>query len=104
MSTKQAFNDKLQGSVATHFEGVVGLLISYRIKKGLLLNLLSEKCLKSVNIWQSYQQERDCLVHFLHPLAVCWPGAQNAWDNHALGCNSAKYSPIKKNFHSRAQQ
>ena len=34
----------------------------------------SEKKLKSVNISQSYKQERDCLVHFLRPLAVCWPG------------------------------
>jgi len=33
---------------------------------------------KSVNIWQSYKQERDCLVHFLCLLAVCWPGAQSA--------------------------
>jgi len=31
-------------------------------------------------------------------LAVCWPGAQSAWDNHALVCNFAIYSPIKKNF------
>ena len=31
--------------------------------------------LKSVNIWQSYKQERDCLVHFLRLIAVCWPGA-----------------------------
>jgi len=25
---------------------------------------MSEKKLKSVNIWQSYKQERDCLMHF----------------------------------------
>ena len=50
---------------------------------------------KSVNIWHSYKQERDCLVHFLRLLAVCWPGAQSAWDNHALACNFAKYSPIQ---------
>jgi len=60
---------------------------------------------KSVNIWQSYRQKRDCLVHFLCLLAVCWPGAQSAWDNHALTCNYAKYSPIKKHFsHSYIQQ
>ena len=35
-----------------------------------------KKSLKSLNIWQSYKQERDCLVHFLSLLAVCWPGAQ----------------------------
>ena len=27
-----------------------------------------------MNIWQSYKQERDCLVHFLRLSAVCWPG------------------------------
>jgi len=48
------------------------------------------KFFKSVNIWQ----ERDCLVHFLCLLAVCWPGAQSARDNHALACNFAKYSLI----------
>ena len=30
-----------------------------------------------MNIWQSYKQERDCLVHFLRHLALCWPGAQS---------------------------
>jgi len=37
----------------------------------------------------------DCIVHFLRLLAVWWPGAQNARDNHLLACNFAKYSPIK---------
>jgi len=32
---------------------------------------VSEK-IKSVNIWQSYNQKRDCLVHFLRLLALCW--------------------------------
>ena len=54
----------------------------------------SEKILKSVSIWQSYRQEHDCLVHFLRLLAVCWPGAQSALDNHTLACNFARYSPI----------
>jgi len=35
----------------------------------------ASKKIKSVNIWQSCRQERDCLVHFLRLLAVCWPGA-----------------------------
>ena len=30
-----------------------------------------------MNIWQNYKQERDCLVHTLRLLAVCWPGAQS---------------------------
>ena len=62
-------------------------------RRGLLLSLWVN-VFKSVNIWQSYKQERDCLVHFLRLLAVCWPGAQSAPDNHAVACNFAKYSPI----------
>jgi len=48
-----------------------------------------------VNIWQSYRQERGCLVHFLRLSAVLWPGAQSARDN-VLASNFAKYSLIKK--------
>jgi len=44
MSAKQAINDKL----ATYLS--CGGVVSKKIK--------------SVNIWQSYKQERDCLVHF----------------------------------------
>jgi len=52
-----------------------------------------------VTIWQSYKQERDCLLHFLRLLAVCWPGAQSARDNDVVACNFAKYSRIKKITH-----
>ena len=38
---------------------------------------------KSVNIWQSYKQERDCLVHFLCLLAVYRPGVHSTWDSHS---------------------
>jgi len=31
---------------------------------------------------------------FSRLLAVCWPSAQSARDNHVLACNLAKYSPI----------
>jgi len=79
MSTKQAFNEKLQGSVATYL--MCGGVIN-QIKKGFLLSLRVKISFKSVNIWQSYKQERDCLVHFLRLLAVRWPGAQSArWLN-----------------------
>jgi len=60
-SAKQAVNDKLQGSVAAYLR--CGGVVNKQIKKGLLLSL-----------W----------VHFLRLLAVCWPGAQSAWDKHAL--------------------
>jgi len=76
MSAKQVINDKLQGSVAAYLRcrGVV----NNQIKKNLLLSLWVKKNSKSVNIWQSYQQKRDCLVHFLRLLAAYWPGAQSA--------------------------
>jgi len=35
------------------------------IKKSLLLSMSAKK-MKSVNIWQSYKQERGCLMHFAH--------------------------------------
>jgi len=61
MSAKQAINDKLQGMQQQYLRcrGVV----NNQIKKGLSL-CQSEFFFKSVNIWQSYEQERDCLVHF----------------------------------------
>jgi len=73
---KQAISDKLQGSVATYLR--CGGVVNNRIKKSLLLSLLVKLFFKSANIWQSYKQERDCLVHFLRLLAVCWPRAQSA--------------------------
>jgi len=73
MSAKQAIKDKLQGSVATHFR--CGGVVNNRIKKGLSLSL--SDFFKPVNTWQSYKQERDCFVHFLRLLAVCWPSARD---------------------------
>ena len=84
MSAKQALNDKLQGSVAAYLR--CGRVVNNEIKKGLLLSLQMKNILKSVNIWQSYKKERDCLVQILRLLAV--------WDNHVLACNYAKYSQI----------
>ena len=54
---KQAFNDKLRGSLATYLR--CDEPISNHIKKGLLLRL------KAVNIWQSWKQERDFLLYFV---------------------------------------
>ena len=61
MLPKQAINYKLQGSVATYLR--CGGVFNNQIKNGLLLSLLLI-FFKSVNFWQSYNQERDCLVHF----------------------------------------
>jgi len=68
MSAKQAINDKLQGSVAACLR--CGGVVNNQIKKRLLLGIVKETFFKSVNIWQSYTQKRDCLVHFLRLLAV----------------------------------
>ena len=40
----------------------------------------------------------DCVVHFLRLVAVSWPGAQTARDNHLLACNFAKYSAILNTY------
>jgi len=63
------------------------------IKKSLSLSL-SEKFFKSVNISQSYKQERGCLVHFVRPATTLLKDEKSAWDNHVLAFNFAKYSPI----------
>jgi len=57
MSAKQVINNKLQGSVATYLR--CGGVVNNQIKKGLLLSVRM-KFFKSVNIWQSYKQERGC--------------------------------------------
>ena len=69
MSAKQALNDKLQGSVAAYLR--CSGAVNDRIKKGFWLSLPVKFFLKSVNIWQSYKQERDCLLHFPRLSAVC---------------------------------
>ena len=88
ISAKQAINDKLQGFVATYlrYDGVV----NNQIKKGLRV----EKKIKSANIWQSYKQERGCLMHFAHLANTLLKDEESARDNHVLACRFAKYSPI----------
>ena len=88
MTAKQAINDKLQGSVATYlrYSGVV----NNHIEKGLRV----EKKLKSVNIWQSYKQERGCLMHFARMANTLLKDEESARDYHVLACRFAKYSPI----------
>jgi len=51
-----------------------------------------KKCLKSVNIWQSYQQERGCLVHFVRLANALLKAEENAGDNQVL----AKYERKRK--------
>ena len=50
--------------------------------------------LKLVNIWQSYKQERGCLIHFARQAKTLLNDEGTARVNHVLACNFAKYSPI----------
>jgi len=53
---------------------------------------------KSVNIWQSYKQERGCLMHFARLANALLKDEESARDNHVFASNFAKYSPNLK-FH-----
>jgi len=97
MSAKQAINDKLLYGIAIYLR--CGGVVKNQIRTCLLLSL-SVIFFKSVNIWQSYKQERDCVVHFLRLIAVCWPGAQSAETTTLLLVTLLNFNF----FHSRTQQ
>jgi len=59
---------------------------------------------KWVNNWQSYQQQRVCLMHFARLANTLLKDEESARENHALACNFAKYSPILEFFHSQTQR
>jgi len=42
-----------------------------------------------VNIWQSYKQERGCLMHFARLANTLLKDEENARDNHVFACNFA---------------
>ena len=67
-SAKQAINDKLQDCVATYN------------KKGLQVKK------KLVNIWQSYKQERGCLMHFARLANTLLTDEESAGPYHVLAC------------------
>jgi len=83
--TNAVVNDKLQGTVVTDLR--CGGIFNKQIKKGLLLSPSVKTILKSVNIWHIVTGKVvDCVVLFLRRLALWWPVAQNARDNHLLAC------------------
>ena len=94
MSAKQALNDKLQDSVATYWYLWCGGVVNNQIKKGLLLSLRVKIKIKSVNIWQSYQQERECFEQFARLATTQLKDGESARYNDVLACNFAKYLPI----------
>ena len=55
-------------------------------------------------MWQSYKQERGCLMHFARLANTLLKDEESAWDNHVFACKFAKYSPILIFFHSQTQQ
>ena len=57
-----------------------------------------------MNIWQSYKQERGCLVHFAHLANTLLNDEESARDNHIFAYTFAKYSQIKIFLHSQTQQ
>ena len=67
---------------------MVGLLITK------LRRVYEWKKLKSVNIWQSYKQERGCLMHFARLANTLLKDEESARDYQVLACRLAKYSPI----------
>jgi len=81
MSAKQTIHEKLQGSVATNLR--CGGMVNNQIKKGLLLSLWVN-FFKSVNISQSYKQERSCLMHFARLPNALLKDEESARDNHVL--------------------
>ena len=93
---KQSINDKLQGSAVTH------LRCGRDVDNQILIKLIKVYCwvcqliffVKSVNIWQSYKQERGCLMHFARLTNTLLKDEESARDNHVLACHFAKYSSI----------
>ena len=56
-----------------------------------------------MNIWQSYKQERRCLVHFVRLATTPLKDEESARDNHVRAGNFAKCSPFLL-FHKVAWQ
>jgi len=89
MSAKQTINDKFLASVATYLKcgGDVNQ------NKGLLLSAWVKKIVIS-EYWQSYKQERGCLMHFERLANTLLKDKESARYNHVFACNFAKYSLI----------
>jgi len=51
-----------------------------------------------VNIWQSYKQERGCLMHFARLANTLLKDEESARYNHVFASNFAKYLLIEKIF------
>jgi len=67
-----------------------GGVVNNQIMTGLFLSLSVIFCFKSVNISQSYEQERCCLVHFVRLATTLLKDEESTRDNHVLACNFVK--------------
>ena len=91
MSAEQAINDKLQGSVAIYLR--CGEVFNNKLRK--VYCRVCVQFFKSVNIWQSYKQERDCLMHFLRLLASVFTRRAKCVKQPCYTTKSRAYSTIK---------
>jgi len=82
--TNAVINDKLQGTVVTDLR--CGGIFNNQIKKGLLLSPSVKTILNRSIFGIVTGKVVDCVVLFLRLLALWWPVAQNARDNHLLAC------------------
>jgi len=57
-----------------------------------------------VNIWQSYREERGCLMHFARLANTLLKDDESERHNHVFADNFAKYSPILTPSHCQTQQ
>jgi len=57
-----------------------------------------------VNIWQSYREERGCLMHFARLANTLLKDDESERDNHVFADNFAKYSPILTSSYCQNQQ
>ena len=83
MSPNKPLTLKLQGSVAAYLK--CGEVVNGQIQKDLLLSLWVI-FFKSVSIWQSYKQERGCLMHFARLANTLLKDEKSARDNHVFAC------------------
>jgi len=49
-------------------------------------------------VWQSYKQERGCLVHFVRLANTLLKDEESARENHVLAYIFSNYSPLLKTF------
>jgi len=101
--TNVVINHKLQGTY-TSYIFKMWWIVNNQIKENFIAESASEFFLNQWIFGTATGRKMDCVVHFLRLLAMWWPGAQSARDNHLADCNFAKYSLILNCFQWHTQQ